>query len=49
MNETARQKFKYIENEKSIQDEIKRICYHFWRAIIEANNEKKIWKVGVRL
>ena len=32
------QKFKYLENEKSFEDNIKDIFYNFWRAIIEANN-----------
>ena len=32
------QKFKYLENEKSFEDNIKNIFYNFWRAIIEANN-----------
>ena len=36
---TARRKFKYLENEKSFQDEIKSIFHHFWRAIIEANKK----------
>ena len=31
------QKFKYLENEKSFQDEIKSIFDHFERAFIEAN------------
>ena len=31
------QKFKYLENEKSFEDNIKSIFYNFWRAIIEAN------------
>ena len=39
MNEKSKQKFKYLENEKSFQDEIKSIFRHFWRTIIEANKE----------
>ena len=37
MPKKSRQKVKYLENEKSFQDEIKRTFHHFWRAIIEAN------------
>ena len=40
MPKKSRQKFKYIENEKSFQDKIKSIFYQFRRAIIEA---KKIF------
>ena len=39
MTKKSRQKFKYLENEKSFYDEIKNIFHHFWRAIIEANNK----------
>ena len=38
MPKKLRQKFKYLENEKSFQDEIKNILHHFWKTIIEANN-----------
>ena len=38
MPKKSRQKLKYLENEKSFQDEIESIFHHFWRAIIEANN-----------
>ena len=41
MPKKSRQKFKYLDNEKSFQDEIKSIFHHFERAIIEAN--KKIY------
>ena len=37
MPKKSRQKFKYLENEKSFYDEIKTIFHHLWRAIIEAN------------
>ena len=37
MSKNSRQKFKYLQNEKSFYDEIKTIFHHFWRAIIEAN------------
>ena len=43
MAEKWRQKFKYIENKKSFQDEIKSIFHHFWRTIIEGNN-KIFWE-----
>ena len=39
MIKKSRQKFKYLENEKSFQDEIKSIFHHFGRAIIEANQK----------
>ena len=39
MPKNSRQKFKYIENEKSFWDEIKSIFHQFWRAVIEANNK----------
>ena len=42
MPKKSRQKFKYLENEKSFSDEIKSIFDHFWRAIIEANKKKKL-------
>ena len=38
----SRQKFKYLENEKSFEDEIKSIFHLFWKAISEANN-KVFW------
>ena len=41
MPKKSRHKFKYLDNEKSFQDEIKSIFHHFERAIIEAN--KKIY------
>ena len=41
MPKKLRQKFKYLENEKSLQDEMKSIFHHFWRAITEA---KKFWE-----
>ena len=44
MPKKTRQKLKYIENEKSFQDEIKSTSHHFWRAIIETNNKK--WFLG---
>ena len=40
MPKKSRQKLKYLENEKSFEDQIKNIFHHFWRAIIEANNKK---------
>ena len=36
MPKKSREKFKYLLNEKSFQDEIKSIFHHFWMAIIEA-------------
>ena len=36
MNKKSRQKFKYLEKEKSFYDEIEQI-FRFWRAIIELN------------
>ena len=49
MPKNARQKFKYPENEKSFQDEIKSVFHHFGRAIIEADNKKNFRKVRVQL
>ena len=39
MPKKSRQKFKYRENEKSFEDEIKSIFHYFWRTIIEANKK----------
>ena len=39
MTEKLRQKFTYLENEKSFYDEIKSIFHNFWGTIIEANNK----------
>ena len=44
MPKKSRQKFKYLENEKSFWNEIKSIFHHFWRAIIEVI--KKIFLEG---
>ena len=49
MPKKSRKKLKYLENEKSFQDVIKSTFHHFSRAIIEANNNKKFWRVRVRL
>ena len=38
MTKKSRQKFKYVENEKSFWDEIKNIFHYFWKTSIEANN-----------
>ena len=35
----SRQKFKYLENEKSFYNEIKSIFHQFWRAVIETNKK----------
>ena len=45
MTKKSRQKFKYLENEKSFYDEIKSIFYHFWTTIIEANTAKQLLSV----
>ena len=37
MTRKSKQKLKYLENEKSFQDEIKSIFHNFLRAFIEAN------------
>ena len=37
MMRKSRQKFKYLEKEKSFSDEIKNIFHHFERAFIETN------------
>ena len=37
MTKMSRQKFKYLKNENSFQDEIKSIFHHFERALIEEN------------
>ena len=39
MTKKSRQKFKYLENEKRVYDEIKSIFNHFWRAIIEESKK----------
>ena len=44
MTKKARQKFKYVQNEKRFSDEIKGIFHHFSRVFIEAN--KKIFLEG---
>ena len=49
MTKISRQKFKYLENEKSFQDETKSIFHHFERAFIEANKNNFFWKVRVGL
>ena len=40
LSKKRRQKFEYLENDKSFWDEIKSIFHHFWRAVIEVNNKK---------
>ena len=40
MTKMSRQKSKYLENEKSFQDEIKSIFHHFEKDFIEANKNK---------
>ena len=53
MTEKSRQKVKYIENEKSFQDEIKSISRPFERVFILAKIKKKqqnlhdFWRVRV--
>ena len=37
MSKDAREKFKYLDNEKSFQEEIKNIFHNFQKAVIEAN------------
>ena len=37
MPKKSSQKFKYLENEKSFYDEIKRIFHHFWKATNDGN------------
>ena len=39
MTKMPRQKFKYIENEKSFYDETKRIFHHFQMVFIEVNKK----------
>ena len=42
-------KFKYLENEKNFQDEIKSLFHHFWRTIIEASkNIFRRWGSGFK-
>ena len=43
------QKFKYLENKKSVLDEIKNIFYGFQMAIIWWKNKKLIKNTGQRL
>ena len=43
MTKTSRLDFKYLDNEKSFQDEIKGISHHFPKAFIEANKTVDIW------
>ena len=45
MPKKSRQKFKYLENEKSFKDELKSIFRHFWRVIIETNKKNFFWRV----
>ena len=40
MIKKLRQKFKYPENRKSFEDEIKSIFHHFYKAFIEVNKKK---------
>ena len=40
MPRKSRQKFKYFENEKSFQDEIKSIFHDLWMFIIKVNKKK---------
>ena len=51
MPKKLRQKFKYLENEKNLQDEMKSIFHHFWSAEAELNHwsKKSYGKVRVRL
>ena len=49
MTKMSREKFKYLQKEKSFYDEIKSIFHHFYGAFIEANKKKCFWKVRVRL
>ena len=37
MTKKLRQKFKYFENAKSFEDDLKNIFSHFYRAFIEVN------------
>ena len=48
MTENSQKNLKYLENENSMQGEIKSIFHNFWSAIIEANNKNFFWKVRVR-
>ena len=45
MTKKSRQKFKYLENEKNFQDEIKSIFHHFKKAFIEENKNNFVWMV----
>ena len=47
-DQKVKAKFKYLESEKSFQDEIKSIFYHFKRVFIETN-KTNFWKVKARL
>ena len=49
MTKKLRQKFKYLENEKSFKDEIKSVFHDFQRAFIEAKKIYFLWKVRVRM
>ena len=42
MTKKSRQKFKYLENQKSFLDETRNIFHHFWRAIIEVIKKKNL-------
>ena len=44
MAEKSRQKFKYLENEKRFQDEIKSNFHHFQRVFIEEIKTIFFWK-----
>ena len=40
---------KYLENEKSFEDETKNIFHHFQSAFIETNKTNYFWKERARL
>ena len=45
----SRQKFKYLENKKSLYDEIESSFHHFLKAFIEGNKANFVWKVTVQV
>ena len=49
MIKKSRQKFKYLENEKSFKDERKSVFHYFYRAFIKANKTNFFLKVRIQL
>ena len=48
MTKKSRQKFKYLEIEKSVWDSIKSIFHHFWRAIERNKKQLGRWECELK-